>query len=304
MQRSSLSPALLTVVVLLLAAGCSEYVEYDEDFRLPGSTPITLDGFAPTTLSHLQLRGLVARYTTKSKDGVYVLVDYDAMAASPEALLTLQQYRTMIAAVDPSKLSSKEERLAYWFNGYNASVWHGVLTNYKGEATWKATDSGRFFDDPIFTFGGQQMTLNHLEQGVLRGDWSYPGMPRTGKLLEQLQTWHKELWGTDKVDPRLHAAINCAAVSCPNLLATAPFVFEAAVVKDQLQAATVAWLDSPKGAGASGISALFEWYSKDWLVSHPTIDAFIKAYRTNGLTGIDSSRYLTYDWTLNIKGNK
>lgn len=84
-------PALLAAAVLLLAVGCSESVGYDEDFRLPGSTPITLDGFSPTTLSHLQLRGLVA----------------------------------------------------------NASVWHGVLTNYKGKTDWKATDSGRFFDDPI-----------------------------------------------------------------------------------------------------------------------------------------------------------
>ncbi len=303
MLRAFPNKILLTAALLLLAAGCSEYVEYDEDFRLPGSTPVTLDGFSPKTLSHLQFRGLVMKFTGKSKDGIYVLVDYDGMTASPEALLNLQQYRTMIASVNPSKLASKAERLAYWFNGYNASVWHGVLTNYKGKSTWKATDSGRFFDDPIFTFGGQQLTLNHLEQGVLRGDWSYPGMPRSGKLLQQLQTWHKELWGSDKVDPRLHAAINCAAVSCPNLLNSTPFIFEAATIKDQLQKATVAWLDSSKGAGPNGISALFEWYAKDWLITHSSVDEFIKAYRTNGLKGVDTSKYLTYDWTLNILRN-
>ena len=293
------------VAALFGVLGCSEYVAYDEDFRLPGSTPTTLDGFAPTTLSHLQLRGLIARYTSKSKDGMYVLVDYDGLAASPEARLSLDQYRTMLASVNPTGLASTSERLAYWVNGYNASVIHGVLTNYKGKATWKATDSGKFFDDPIFTFGGQAMTLNHLEQGVMRGDWSYPGMPRSGKLLAKLQTWHKELWGNQKVDARIHAAINCAAISCPNLLSTAPYVFEAATIKKQLEAATTAWLDSPeKGAGPNGISALFQWYTKDYQAHHASVKEFIAAYRTDGLKNVDTSRYLTYDWTLNIKGAK
>lgn len=301
--RGLLGPALLAS--LLAAGGCSEYVSYDADFRLPGSAPVTLDGFSPTTLSHLQLRGLVARYTSRSSDGVYVLLDYDAMAQSPEAKNTLKQYLQTLASVDPSTLSSKAEQLAYWVNGYNASVLQGVLDHYGGSASWKPTDSGRFFDDPRYTFGGQNLTLNHLEQGVIRGEWSYPGIPRSGALLDKLQAWHKSLWEGGTVDARFHAAINCAAVSCPNLWDKVPYVFEAATIFDQFKTATTAWLDSKeKGAGPDGIAALFQWYTKDFVDYSGSIGKFIETYRTAGLTNVDTSTYLTYDWTLNIKGNK
>ena len=297
--------AVALAATLLAAAGCSEYVAYDEDFRLPGSSPTTLDGFSPTTLSHLQLRGLMSRYASRSKDGVYVLMDYDALAASPEARYTLDRYRAMIASIDPSTLASPNERLAYWFNGYNASVIHGVISNYGGKATWKATDGAKFFDDAIFTFGGELMTLNNLEQGVLRGAWDYAGIPRSGKLLDKFKVWHKELWGGGKIDARLHAMINCAAVSCPNLLDKFPFVCDASLVEEQMKAATTAWLDSTaKGAGPNGISALFQWYPADFVARHASISDFIAAYRTGGIKDVDTTRYLTYDWTLNIKGAK
>jgi hypothetical protein len=303
-MRSIQITTLALTAALLGLAGCSEYVAYDEDFRLPGSAPTTLDGFAPTTLSHLQFRGLMSRYTSRSKDGAYVLMDYDALAASPEARYTLDRYRAMIASVDPSTLATPNERLAYWYNGYNASVIHGVITNYGGKASWKATDGGKFFDDPIFTFGGVQLTLNNLEQGVLRGDWGYAGIPRSGKLLDRLKAWHKDLWGGGKIDARLHVMINCAAVSCPNLLDKFPFACDANQVEQQMAAATTAWLDSAKGAGPNGISALFEWYPKDFVARHASIDDFIAAYRTGGITGVDTSKHLTYDWTLNKKGAK
>lgn len=300
----AISAALLGAAVLL-TAGCAEYVAYDDGFELPGGqAPASLEGFTASALGHLQLRGLMSRYVGPGADGAYVLLDYDALAASDEARFTLDQYLAVLAAVDPAKLTSRAERLAYWINAYNAAVVRGVLARYKGDPTFKVTSSGTFFDDPVHTFGGQKMTLNHLEQGVLRGAWSHASIPRSGALLEQLKTWHAELWGAGgKVDPRFHAAVNCAALSCPNLLAAAPFAYDAASLEAQLQAATVAWLDSAaKGAGPAGISRLFDWYRDDFVASHGGVDAFIAAYRTGGLQGVDSGRFLDYDWTLNIKG--
>jgi len=293
---------ILAAALLLAAAGCAEYVGYDENFEFPGNQPTTLDGFSPTTLSHLQLRGFMARYAGRSKDGVYVVIDYDAIYKSPEARFTLDQYRLMLASIDPTTLSSKQEKLAYWVNGYNASVIHGVIHNYKGDKSWKPTDSGKFFDDPVYTFGGQKITLNMLEQGIMRGDWAYPGLPKKGDLLGKLQAWHKDLWGNDKVDANLHSVINCAAISCPNLLDKTPWVYLPSTIEAQMAAATTAWLDSPlKGAGPNGISSLFDWYTKDYINHSGSVDAFITKYRTGGLKGVDTSKYLTYDWTLNIK---
>jgi hypothetical protein len=309
-NRPSTSPALATVAALLIGAaalaGCSEWVVYDDDFVPRGGTAATLDDFTATTLQHLKLRGLMSGYASVGKDSAYVLVDYQALDGSDEARYTLEQYLNVLATVEPSKLSTKNERQAYWINAYNAGVITGVINAFGGSAGYKVTDSSSFFDKPSLTFGGQKaMTLNHIEQGVLRGDWDHASIPKSGKLLDQLKAWHKELWGGGAVDSRFHAAVNCAALSCPNLLAAAPYAYDAATLDAQLDAAVTAWLDSAdKGAGPAGISKLFDWYKSDFEASHGSVDKFISAFRTQGLQDVNTQTFLTYDWTLNIKGAK
>jgi hypothetical protein len=309
-MRPSAKTTLLTATITaaLTLSGCAEWATYDEDFRLPGGGGATLDDFSATTLQHLQLRGLMSSYlgVAPGMGAGYVLLDYDAIRASDEARHTLGQYLAVLASVDPSKLASPDERLAYWINAYNAAVIHGVVNKYMGNKNYRVTDDGMFFDDPLYTFGGvEAMNTNHIEQGVLRGEWGHASLPRSGKLLEQLQTWHKELWGSGKIDPRFHAAVNCAALSCPNLLAVAPYAYDAATLDQQLDDAVKQWLDNPdKGAGPGGISKLFDWYRSDFEASHGSVDAFITAFRTEGLKGVNTSNFLTYDWTLNIKGAK
>jgi hypothetical protein len=297
---------LLALTLLLAVAGCGEWVVYDPDADAGGGQCSNADFPKVTTMQHLAQAGLMARYISYTGDGLYTLVDYDGIKASSEASYQVDQIRSNFAAVDPSNLKDEKQRLAYWFNGYNISVIAGVLANYNGDHKFRVTDSGSFFDRSLYTFGGVTLSLNQLEMGVLRGVLNHDAVLNASAAVQaQIAKWHKEAWGGKTPDPRLHAVINCSALSCPNQLANPPYVYDPDKVEQQLADATKNWLDNEeKGAGKNGISALFQWYTPDFEATHGSVDNFIKAYRTNGLTGVDTSKYLDYDWTLNILPKK
>ena len=284
-------------LVLALSA-CGDFIDADS-YAGPGGTAALVDFPAVSKLQHHQLSALMGRYTRQTGD--QVLFDYRALAADVEGRYVLGSYLGALAATDPSKLADPQQRLAYWLNGYNASVIKGVLDSFQGSETFRVTDSGTFFDDPVYVFGGVTISLNQLENLVARGDANHAaGKGLSAEVAAQLAKWHEELWPDGKVDARIHAGFNCAALSCPNLLATAPHVFRAETVQDELDRNTRAWLGSAKGASAEGISQLFFWYGSDFEAHSGSVEAFIAAYREGGSAGIDLKRYLAYDWTLNI----
>jgi len=285
-------------VVLLLVDGCGQYTTYDGS--LPGGNPI--EGLREVErLQHHGLAGPVQQYTSRTVDGSYIVVDYDAWSEDPEALHLLDDYQATLATVLPTALENHAERLAYWINGYNAGVIRGVLDHYNGDHGYRVIEGG-FFDEARYTFGGVQLSLNHVEQGVVRGDFQHDSMISvTGDVRDMITLWHEDLWDGDVVDARVHAALNCAALGCPNLLATAPFVYRADVLEEQLETATRQWLDHPgKGAGPQGISQLFEWYVEDFAADAGSVEDFIAAHRSGGLLGVDVTQIIPYDWTLNI----
>ena len=115
-------------------------------------------------------------------------------------------------------------------------------------------------------------------------------------------------------DPRIHAAINCAAVSCPRLLNKA---FTPDELDDQLNAVMRDMIRNPmhvqinRETGVVNLSAIFDWFSSDFTSS-------VQANRT-GETVLDyvslflpsdDAQYLQnhpdlqivfldYDWSLN-----
>ncbi len=300
-SRSSRRLLLLPVLSALALGGCGQWEAYDETPPTSGGTLLINTLTGTPRLDHLGLSGLMSHVVSFMPISQNVLVDYDRITTSEEAKHLLSIYLATLATVNPSDLESAAERLAYWVNGYNATVIQGVLLRYQGLPTFKVTDLA-FFDQPGSSFGGLPLTLNQVEHGVARGRFDHESLrsiPATSQ--EQIRRWHQELWPQGTVDPRIHAMFNCAALSCPNLPAFAPFVYVAKQLEQQMHSATEAWLNNPaKGAGPQGISRIFEWYADDFVASHGSVEAFIKTHRGDGLTNVNSSRFLTYDWTLNI----
>jgi len=206
------------------------------------------------------------------------LVDYRAVKADPayaEALAALAEARV-------EALGSDAEREAFWINAYNLLAIKAVLDQYP---TVSIKDGGSLFS-PIWkksigAVGGTPYSLAAIEHGILRKAFR---------------------------EPRVHFAIVCASLSCPDLR---PEPFVADRLGAQLDGQTAAFLGNPaKGLapGADGrsarVSSIFKWFAGDF-ESSGGVAAFIRAkaasdvaVRIRALTDAGLS-YLDYDWSLN-----
>ncbi|MCZ6836096.1 MAG: DUF547 domain-containing protein, partial [Planctomycetota bacterium] len=110
-------------------------------------------------------------------------------------------------------------------------------------------------------------------------------------------------------DPRTHAALVCAATSCPPLMAVPYF---GPKIDEQLDAQCRLWVnDSQRNRVEDGkllLSEIFKWYGVDFEVEpYGGVVGFVKTYATPGsdlASFLDSNpdpeiEWLTYDWTLN-----
>jgi hypothetical protein len=206
------------------------------------------------------------------------LVDYRAVKADPAYAQSLNA----LAESRPDALTSDAERIAFWVNAYNLAGIKAVLDQYP---TKSIKDGGSLLS-PIWkkkvaTVGGTPYALDDIEHGILRKAFR---------------------------EPRVHFAIVCASLSCPDLRAEP---FDAARLDAQLDQQAAAFLsNATKGLqpGADGktarASSIFKWFAGDFAASGG-VAAFIRAKsspevaaRLGALTDGELS-YLDYDWSLN-----
>ncbi|MEL6179627.1 MAG: DUF547 domain-containing protein, partial [Myxococcota bacterium] len=218
------------------------------------------------------------------------------LAASSEARALLQLYTDQLGRVNRSAPMDRDARMALWINAYNALTISGVLSEREQDPEFRVDrDDFRFFKVQRFNVGGLLLALDHIEHGILRRDLNHPTVQEISDpvLLAAIET---EANAIEEVDPRLHFAVNCASVSCPALR---PSAYQGAELEQQLAEQSTLFLDDlGRGAGPDGISSLFQWFESDFLMEAPIPD-FIATYRTDGIADVDTSRYLTYDWSLN-----
>ena len=171
-----------------------------------------------------------------------------------------------------------DQKLALHINAYNLIVIQSVIDHWP---VTSVTDVQGFFKKMKHRVNGRSLTLNELENEVIRP------MGR----------------------PRIHAALVCAAVSCPPLRRGA---FTADELEDQLERITRRWInDADKNTARRGtllLSAIFKWYREDFSARpYRGVDDFVKRHANEGtaiaeLLSDDPSpkiRYLDYDWKLN-----
>jgi hypothetical protein len=118
------------------------------------------------------------------------LVDYAAWKAADRP--ALERYLRAMAAVQPSALADRDERLAYWINVYNACVIYGVLQFYPIKSVKEHVSHLWGFDfwtDVRIEVEKKEQSLDSIEHAILR------------KMGE----------------PRIHFAIVCASLGCPRL---------------------------------------------------------------------------------------
>lgn len=222
-------------------------------------------------------------------------VDYKAIQANPTELNAIyHQIELSSPDAHPQAFPTENERFAYWINAYNIAAMKAVVDNYpigsvhdvSGLSIYAFFDGGVFFAGIKHKFGGKKWNLYKLEQKLIR------------------KRFH---------DPRLHFALNCASIGCPELPQEA---FQAAKLDQQLDTETRDFMNDKRKFRIDEqkkeiqVSSLFDWYKKDFL--KPKTDAsdildYIEPYlNETSQAALREARqkgfavaFIEYDWGLN-----
>lgn len=193
-------------------------------------------------------------------------VKYAAIKNDPKSL---HEVLEIAKGISVSK-SDATQYQAFWINTYNLLVINGIVNNYPLKSP---LDVAGFFDKTKHEVGGKSITLNGIENDLLRAE--FPS------------------------EARFHFVLVCAGLGCPPIINTA---YKPATLNNQLQKQTVLALNNPNfikvNKNKVQISQLFEWYKGDFEQKGSTVD-FINTYRKEQLPEKAKVSYYPYDWSLN-----
>lgn len=229
-------------------------------------------------------------------------VDYQALQANREKLT---DYLDQLEHVNPDDFGkwSKNEKMAFWINAYNAITIEGILRNYPIQWGGLIARSrfpqnsirqiGGFWDKVFVRVMGKDLTLNDIEHKILRKEFD---------------------------DPRIHFVIVCASIGCPKLESRAFFADD---LEHRLDQATRNFINDPdkvrldKQKNILYLSSIFDWYKEDFPASTDgkkmfdhydksaagnielIIGYFAEADRRYIAQHQPKIKYLDYDWSLN-----
>jgi hypothetical protein len=212
-------------------------------------------------------------------------VDYAGMKARGQPALAA--YLRSLEAPGPEAYAgfTREQRLAFWVNVYNAYTVQLILDHYPLPSIRRigwlplAAFFKRFI--PLRVLGGKKpLSLNQVEHEQLRGRLK---------------------------DPRIHFAIVCASTSCPRLRSEA---YRASEVDAQLDSAAREFVRDPRRnrvdpeKGTAEVSRIFKWFRSDFERDGRTLGEYIAQYAEPAAAEVLRKKgrrpgFLGYDWSLN-----
>lgn len=195
-------------------------------------------------------------------------------------------YLTQLEGVTEQQYSGwkESERLAFLVNAYNALTVKLIVDKYPVKSIRKI---GGMFSSPwkksfFSLIGGKIKTLDAIEHEYLRKQFNFP---------------------------QVHAAINCASISCPKLQRE-PFTGDKITL--QLESAFREFLTDPSrnrydpANGKLYLSEIFKWFGDDFQSKY---GGFLKAIERFGPPSAKEAiakggklEWIDYDWSLNDAG--
>lgn len=221
---------------------------------------------------------LAAYLVTDHPTGVNMVLYAEVTPVDREAL---QAYIQSLQGTTVSALN-RDGQMAYWINFYNALTVEVILEHYPVASIRRINISPGFFtrgpwDAPLAEVEGEPLTLNDMEHRILRPIWQ---------------------------DPRIHYAVNCASMGCPNLQ---PRAFTADNLEDMMETAAREFINHPRGVHFDGrrlrLSSIFNWFSEDFGQTQQELLEHLATYADEPLA--ETLRNYTgrisydYDWDLN-----
>ncbi|OLP18691.1 hypothetical protein BST81_09215 [Leptolyngbya sp. 'hensonii'] len=274
------SSSFLLIGAIALLAGCTHTPPLAQN-----QSPTTQATVASSVPLSYEGYGTVLR-TYVNADG---LVDYPALQANPQRL---RDFITQLKSVAPDTYAtwSENEKIAFLINAYNAITLESIINQNPLKGSIKDIFGVWNFNKHIVM--GRSLTLDNIEHDILRKDFQ---------------------------EPRIHAALVCAAISCPPLRQE-PYTGEK--LDEQLDNQVRKWLSSPNGLQIDrtqnrvAISSIFNWFGKDWQAQYGIQGKFTGSEKERAVLNFISNyvspkdkeylaqgnyklSYLNYDWSLN-----
>ena len=235
---------------------------------------------------------LLSKHVIVSADGLSTAVDYASLGVNREPLQSFLEETSKVSRASFDAWETSDQ-LAFLITLYNAATVELILDNMaSSDPIDSIRDIGSLFTsawelERVALFG-KLVTLDAIEHDMIRG------------------------WGRYN-EPRIHFAVNCAAIGCPALRAEA---YTGTALEGQLEDATRDFLSDRSRNYFDGrrlrLSSIFKWYREDfergWGGSN-ALGEFVARYSSElGLSiehrnelarGDMGIRFLSYDWGLN-----
>lgn len=229
-----------------------------------------------TGIDHAPWQRFLQAHVHTGDDGIN-RVDYAQITAAERSSL-----RDYISGLERIEIRGyrRDEQLAFWINLYNAATVSVVLEYYP-------VSSIRDISPGFLSFGpwgkkllrieGQELSLNDIEHRILRPLWR---------------------------EPRLHYALNCASLGCPNLQRDA---YTPDNTQAMLDRAAREYVNHPRGVaivdGELRVSSIYSWFREDFGSGEADVIKHLREYaqpelaaELAGFSSIDDDQY---DWALN-----
>lgn len=227
--------------------------------------------YSQSGVSHSSFDQLLQKYVDEQG-----MVNYKGLKADRAKL---RSYLSILENNSPQNSWTRDQKLAYWINAYNAYTLDLILEHYPVESikdigsTIKIPFVSTAWDIKFINIGGKEYDLNNIEHSIIRKDFD---------------------------EPRIHFALVCAAVSCPKLQNRA-YVSEK--LDEQLTKAANEFLANPaknkfKNENKATLSKLFNWYGGDFK-NNGTLIEYINKYSPTKLSENADIDWMDYNWQLN-----
>jgi hypothetical protein len=173
-------------------------------------------------------------------------VNYKAIYDNSESLDEILQLAKKVVVTK----ENKEVYQAFWINAYNIAVIKGIIDNYPIQSP---LDKNGFFDKTTYELGGKKITLNDIENKMLRMNFE---------------------------DARVHFVLVCGAKGCPPLI---PEAYTPEKLEQQVNKQTIKALNNDLFIQVSkkkvALSEIFKWYREDFISMDQNEIDFINIYR-------------------------
>jgi hypothetical protein len=235
------------------------------------------------TSNPFSARGAIDHSTYDALLNQYVsggFFDYKQFVEDEQSVRNLNEYLETMSEVQPEKLT-QNERLAYWINLYNASTLSLVAKHYPIDSI---RDLGGWitsvFEKQFIEANGRTLSLDNVEHDIIRQRFD---------------------------EPRIHAALVCAARSCPPLRDEA---YVGSKLNSQLEDQSRRFILSDRnkfkiqnGMLHAKLSMIFYWYGDDFGGEAGVLDFAADYLSRRKAQLIKNDQYTVsyqeYDWSLN-----